>query len=470
LLAVAASTLALAACGDDGGSNPSPDAQPDAPQRTCTETAVQGALEYDSRSGGGYIGWSQEVSTDLGTGGPVFLSLEFYSEDPISGTIDLGQQTDYATCSSCVLVYAIDSSGQEVAKTFYQDGGTLTLTKDVFTGLDGTATDVSLVEVTINPDTFASTLVPGGTCLSLSSLALSASAAPADWTCAPEKYNDGATCDCACGAHDPDCDLDNPPIAGCTGTQICGSDDTCVDTCDVLSAPAVGCPTGVCGYQSADQDICYTDTTLVDAAALGGTCTTATALFCAVSNTVATGLCDQFEGDDLGCRKACNATADCTGAEVCAPVVGTKGFCITPPINDTCETATALVIGTPANGSTGGAASNYAAGLDAATCTNYEQSGGDVAYTVALTAGQAITVTLSNVSTNFDPSISILGPGTAAACNASPIVCLKGADANLKGQGETFTYTAAGAGVYYIIVDTYADNQGGKFTLNVTSP
>lgn len=476
LVAATFTSLLVMGCGDDGGSNSNPDAAPDS-GRMCTAATIAAGQEIGANSDDTGATWSGPLMVDAGTGGDVIINFEFYPGGSLSGPIDLaaGVNANYATCAACIRVSALNAAGDEVAKTFFQDGGTMTLTENPLTSLKmiGTATDVTLIEVTVDPDTFTSTLVPGGVCLSLGTINLNADAVPADWTCPKAAFDDGTTCNCACGAHDPDCDVATAPVAGCTGTQTCSSSDTCIDVCNVLSTPPVGCPTGACGYSSATQDICYTAPTAVDPAVLGGTCASATPLLCAVVNTVGTGLCDNFEGDDKGCRKACDAAADCTAGQVCAGIIGTsvKGLCIAPPLNDTCETAGVIAIGTPVNGKTGGAAGNYNLGLEGAACTNSTQQGGDVAYTVVLTANQTITVTLSNVSANFDPSVALLGPGAAAAiCNASPVVCLKGADAALDGLGETFTFTATAAGTYFLIVDTFYRNQGGSFTLNVTSP
>lgn len=478
LVAAAFASLSLMACGDDGGSS-GPDAAPLADAGpVCTSATLGAGQEISDSSDENGLLWSGPLTADVGTGGDVIVNFEFYPVGPLTAPIDLaaGINGNYETCAACIRVIALNAAGDEVAKTFFQSGGTMTLTEDPFTNkkMLGTATDVTLVEVTIDPDTFKSTLVPGGVCLSLGTFNLMADAIPTAYTCADATYEDGTTCNCACGAHDPDCDVATAPVAGCTGAQICGGDDTCISVCNVLSTPPVGCPTGVCGFQSATQDICYTAATAVDPAVVGGTCATATPLLCGVVNTVATGLCDNFEGDDKGCREACDAAADCNAGEVCASVIGTspKGLCITPPVNDTCATAGLITIGTPVNGKTGGAAGNYNAGLEGATCTNSTQQGGDVAYQVVLTANQAITVTLSAVSANFDPSVALLGPGLAAAVctTATPVTCLKGADAGLDGIGETFTFTATTAGTYFLIVDTFYRNQGGSFTLNVTSP
>jgi hypothetical protein len=225
---------------------------------------------------------------------------------------------------------------------------------------------------------------------------------------------------------------------------------------------------------SATTDICYTDATLISAVALGGTCVPNAApavgpLFCAAAATIATGLCDDRVADDQTCRKACDAQADCGGTLVCAPLftTGTKGVCIAPPANNTCQTARTLTKGTAVTGNTGGSTSNYNLGLEAATCTGVRQAGNDVAYSINLTTLDPITVTLSAVSPNFDPSISLVGPGLPAVCDVSPVVCLVGADAGVEGEAETFTFTPTALGTYYLIVDGFSRTRSGGFTITV---
>jgi hypothetical protein len=427
---------------------------------------MAGPQERDSGSTATGALWRGAVPTDLG--GDSFINFEFYT-GIAAGTFDLtmGDNANYGTCEACIRVVTVDADGNLV-KQYFQDGGTMTLSVDPLSTkhMTGTATGVSLIEVTIDPDTFMSTPVVGGTCLSLPDLTLNAGPAPLAWTCTETQFDDGTTCDCACGAHDLDCDLDAAPIAGCTAAQTC-SQDACVATCNVLSTPPQGCTTGTCGYQNDAHDICYADPAAVSTAALGAACA-AGPIFCAANNTVATGLCDVFSRDDETCRKACDANADCLGTELCVPILTTKGLCVPKVANDTCQTATTL---TPVNGTTGGGVGNYDAGLQAATCTGFSQPGADVVYKVTLTAGQTITATLDQVTPDFDPSLSILGPGTAAAvCDIASVVCDKGADANFAGEGETFQYTTTNAGTYYVIVDSFSANQGGSFRLTVTSP
>jgi hypothetical protein len=487
--------IGLMACSKNNNNNNHPDAPTsgddapniDAPNATCTAT-VSGAQVIDQNPGdGSSISWSAPISTDLGGGGPANLSIQFYSvaADPLTGTIDLsaGDQNNFATCAACMLVFTTDTTGALV-KTFYQSGGSLALTEDPLatSHLSGTITNLSLIEVTIDQTSFMSTPVVGGVCLSLGTVTLASDAVPAAWTCSHALFSDGTNCDCACGAHDPDCDIAAAPVHGCTGTQVCANADTCTDTCNVLTTPPVACPTATdtCGYENtaagATTDICYTDPTVADPAILGGTCASTTPFLCAVTNTDAAGLCDNFFGVDSVCRKACDQNTDCNVAtQVCTPLfaTGTKGICEPkPPINDTCTTSQLIVVGAAAvTGTSAFATSNYNSGLEAMTCTGFAQPGPDVVYKVVLTAAQAITVTLATTDANFDPSISILGPGTAGAVCGDPadttaVTCLVGADANGKGMGETFPFTATTAGTYFIVVDSFSF-PGGAFTLTV---
>lgn len=141
------------------------------------------------------------------------------------------------------------------------------------------------------------------------------------------------------------------------------------------------------------------------------------------------------------------------------------------PLNDTCEAAASLTVGSaPTTSTTIGANNNYDSGLE--LCTGYSQAGADVAFTLFLAASNSYTVTLSNPAVTFDPSISLVGPGLSTVCNSVPINCLKGADSGAAGVGESFQFTPSSAGIYYIIVDsTYSGPfDGGNFTIQVTSP
>jgi len=50
---------------------------------------------------------------------------------------------------------------------------------------------------------------------------------PAAWTCEGRRFEDGAQCDCGCGAPDPDCLDEARPVAGCGGDERCVFDGAC---------------------------------------------------------------------------------------------------------------------------------------------------------------------------------------------------------------------------------------------------
>lgn len=434
----------------------------------------------DTQSDDSAAFWQGTVTADVG-GDTQLINFEFYSGVP-TGAIDLtaGDQANYGTCSACIRIITEDASGT-VQKEFFQDGGTLTLSADPLSTrhMTGSTSGVSLVEVTVDRDggTYTSTPVPGGVCITLADLTLDSGQAPSTWTCNEDGYADGTACDCGCGDHDPDCEDPTHAVNGCQAMQTCGGADTCVNTCNVLSSPEVGCAAGTyCAYYSDVNDICYdntADAAAKDAAVLGVACSANTASFCAIDgNNVATGMCDFFALDDDVCRKACDQDTDCGGG-VCMPILpfSGKGVCVSKISNDTCTTATPVVAGTPVNGATGGGKNNYDKGLEAATCTNYAQPGADAVYAITLAANQKIKAELTNVSPDFDPSISILGPGTpGVACDdAGGALCVAGADDGVGGEGESVMYTATAAGTYYIEVDSFSASHAGTFTLTVTN-
>lgn len=116
-------------------------------------------------------------SPDLGDVEADDFGIELYGSgyDPAfngedTGTFDLTMNADdnYETCSRCLLYFEDPTSA--AGRIFFTQSGTLVIDPSS-TQLDGTITatltDVTLVEVTIDPDTFQSTPVPNGTCLHL---------------------------------------------------------------------------------------------------------------------------------------------------------------------------------------------------------------------------------------------------------------------------------------------------------------
>ncbi|MFO0552957.1 MAG: hypothetical protein U0271_31505 [Polyangiaceae bacterium] len=183
-------------------------------------------------------------SPDLGAvGTPDNLTLEFYGpnagdfDGDQTGTFDLsmGGDSNYATCSRCVRVTE-DGGG---AKVYFQTGGTLVVdaTSDQLNGtVHGSLSDVTLVEVTIDPNTYESTPVAGGACLHLAAAPVEfvTLPPPAEWVCDAGFYGDGSFCDCGCGAADPDCA--DATVGSC---DYCDDMGSCsVDACPGTIDPA----------------------------------------------------------------------------------------------------------------------------------------------------------------------------------------------------------------------------------------
>lgn len=173
---------------------------------------------------------------------------------------------------------------------------------------------------------------------------------------------------------------------------------------------------------------------------------------------------------DPDCDSTSAAVTGCTNSfDKCSP----SGSCMTPaPANDTCANATTLTVNAAAtSGRTVAGAANYDMGLEGAGCTAATQPGADVVYKVTLTASTAYTINLTSLSTTFDGSLSLIGPGDATLCDASPIAtCVKGADAGAQGVNETLTFTPTTGGEYFVIVDSKESAGTGTFQIAVTSP
>lgn len=185
------------------------------------------------------------------------------------------------------------------------------------------------------------------------------------------------------------------------------------------------------------------------------------------AGTACTCGCGTYDPD---CDSSSASVAGCPNAfDACSP----SGECTTPPPgNDTCADATTLTVNAAAtSGRTVAGTANYDMGLEGAGCTTATQPGADVVYKVTLTASTAYTINLTNLSTTFDGSVSLIGPGDATLCDASPIAtCVKGADAGAQGASETLTFTPTTGGEYFVIVDSKESAGTGTFDIAVTSP
>jgi hypothetical protein len=257
LLGLGGVAIAMAACG--GGNNTTTGANGgggSGNHASSTHGAVQG-----SSSSGGPVMCAKTTEITAGAfrhlgndgdsstyGGPSLpdtgdatdvdaVTIEFYGSgvDPSNdgektGSFDLTAtaDTDYATCSRCVLVHL---DPKKMGKVYFQKSGTLVVdpTSDQLNGtIKATLTDVTLIEVTIDDMTFESTTVANPSCLHLATadITYAKKPAPATWTCDGSFYDD-AGCDCGCGVIDFDCK--DATLASC---EFCDNMGSCsMDKC-----------------------------------------------------------------------------------------------------------------------------------------------------------------------------------------------------------------------------------------------
>ena len=142
-------------------------------EATCTTVSVSGGLALSTQPG--QAAYSAVVAPTLGGADEDAAGVEFYSETPLTGTIDLavGDNVNYATCVACVLVREDIGSDGTIGRTYFQRSGIAVLDQDPMAGrLAMTLVGVELVEVAIDPSTFESVPVTGGACLSIPSARL----------------------------------------------------------------------------------------------------------------------------------------------------------------------------------------------------------------------------------------------------------------------------------------------------------
>jgi hypothetical protein len=296
------------------------------------------------------------IQQQLVGGAEDFVGFQFYSGDNFDGqqpgSFELGTGVDdnYATCGRCVLVErdaaAVGSAGNT---RFYATSGTLDI-DDGSEHMDGrpslTISDVTFVEVTIDPDTYVSTPVEDGDCYHVASYSLELPTP--SWDCPATSWGDNI-CDCGCGI--PDLECSSPQVGACescTGTGSCATTD-CFDIdfednsqCSA-SNPTWNCPTSTygdtfcsCGCGSPDPacesgyvgacDDCD-DTGSCDTA---GDCTTIDLDDNAVCTmeTLAWTCPIKFYGGDDGCDCGCGIVdADCADSTDIASCLCGSGSC-----------------------------------------------------------------------------------------------------------------------------------------------
>ncbi|MBS2032255.1 MAG: hypothetical protein JST54_30425 [Deltaproteobacteria bacterium] len=141
---------------------------------SCTEITLgtwQAAAE-NATGGAAPTAFQALASPDLGADGvPDVAQIELYTDDV--DTFDLSQypNDNDATCEQCVRLFQDLRADGGLARQFFQSRGTFAITAaDSVAGLlEGSLSDVTLVEVTVDPTTSVSEPVPGGSCLHIAS-------------------------------------------------------------------------------------------------------------------------------------------------------------------------------------------------------------------------------------------------------------------------------------------------------------
>jgi hypothetical protein len=134
--------------------------------------------------------------------------------------------------------------------------------------------------------------------------------------------------------------------------------------------------------------------------------------------------------------------------------------------NDTCANATAITMASgkaTANGHNLGATDTV--NLPATGCTGEDTEGGDVFYSMQLTAGKAYKITMTPVS-GFNAGVYVLSD-----CANPTTKCVAGADKELSGTAEVTYFTPTTTGTYYFVVDSrYKQGDSyseGSFSLEI---
>ena len=202
-------------------------------------------------------------------------------------------------------------------------------------------------DVPSNPDVCTPTCAPTETCMGGVCEPLPI---PVAWNCAKTAFADGQTCDCGCGAVDPDCADALRPVIGCKSSGAClpsgacpvctpgcagkaCGDDGCGGSCGACADPAKpSCVAGACAacVPSCTGKACGDD-------GCGGTCgTCGEGQLCAVDQCAYPSVAQSCQGHCGGLAPSgCACTPGCSGDGSCCVDVGLCG-CVPDCSSKTC--------------------------------------------------------------------------------------------------------------------------------------
>jgi cysteine-rich repeat protein len=326
-------------------------------------------------------------------------------------------------------------------------------------------------------------------------------AIPATWTCAADSYDEGArdaqpvSCDCACGAQDPDCDRADAILTGCPLAQgfVC-LESVCVDLrCgDGTRDPGEYCDDGngddgdgctacvvdvgyvctgapalcvlACGNADLDDGEGCDDGNLDDGDGCSPTCTVEPGFTCAGTPST----CDPICGDGaLVLDELCDGAASAvTCADVGPFLAGTvacresctidgPASCVPP---STCGGASVgSVLGLVASGTTVGAVDDWQV-PPSAGCGVFPHGSEDTS--LFFTAEESATYVFSTTGSAFDTVLMIL-PG----CTSTVLACHDDVSENDKTSRIEIDLDAGET--VLVVIDGWNANSAGAYALYV---
>ncbi|MCB9586970.1 MAG: hypothetical protein H6718_16345, partial [Polyangiaceae bacterium] len=220
---------------------------------TCTPVTVTGFVQYAGNKA------FATLQPNVAGADPDILSVEFYGAS--AGTTDLSVSPDdnFETCERC-LRGTEDITQTTSGREYFQSAGSMNLLSA--DGSVGSFTNVTLVEVTIDPVTFRSTPVSGGQCLTIQQANWS-------WSCTDggTEFSGANACgNCinnasvgCCSAESDACDANAECVALVSCVNGC-SDQTCTDNCGTAHPSGIPDynPLVDCLFGSTDAGACGT--------------------------------------------------------------------------------------------------------------------------------------------------------------------------------------------------------------------